>query len=295
MLRDGDFYSFDGTRLRTYEGGIAHGQPLIIANGLGGSIRSWRHIVSAFGARFRILSWDYRGLYGSDWPADRRSFELTHHAHDLAALLEHFDVHNPVIMGWSMGVQVMLEFHRTHADVPAALVAIHGTHSSPLHTAFDGRTPRRVAPAVYRVVRRGWRVAMRPAKRLSHSRRLTGLFVRGGIALRVMDPAIDRSVFWDMGRDWVHLDLDNYCSLFEALDRHDARGLLPLVKAPMLVVNGERDRFTPPQYGEEIAAGVQRSELFVIPGGTHFGLLEYPDALNRRLARFFGDHLFDPA
>lgn len=291
MLSELDFCAADGTRLRWYEGGRPDGPAIVIANGLGGSIRSWRHLIDAFAKTHRIVSWDYRGLYGSDWPADGTSYTIAHHAQDLRELLDHTGIESPIIMGWSMGVQVMLEFHRLHAERPRALVAIHGTHSFPLATAFDGRTPRRLAPLVYRIVRRSWRLAMKPAPRLAEMRGFSSFFVGGGVRLGVMDPALDVDVFWDMGRDWVHLNLDHYCSLFEALDRHDGRELLPQVTAPLLVVAGGRDRFTPHEISVEMAELVDSAELFTLPDATHFGLIEFPGALNDRIRRFFAERL----
>ncbi len=295
MLQARDFHTWDGTRLRWYDGGRRDGPTIVIANGLGGSIRSWRHLVARFERDFRIISWDYRGLYGSEWPRDRRSYEIAHHAADLAHLLMHAEVDAPIIVAWSMGVQVTLEFHRREAGTARAFIAIHGTHSHPLATAFDGRTPRRLAPHVYRAVRRSWRLAMRPAPRLARSRRLSTTFVGGGVRMGIMHRALDVDVFRDMGRDWVHLNLDNYCSLFEALDRHDGRELLPLVSAPTLVVAGGRDRFTPPRLSEEMAASIEGAELFTLPDATHFGLLEFPAALNERIARFLAERLADAA
>lgn len=292
MLQSRDIRSFDGTKLKVHEGGNPNGRPLVIANGLGGSIRSWRHVVAAFGGAHRIVSWDYRGLYGSDFPADKRSFEIVDQARDLAFVLDTLDVIKPVILGWSMGVQVTLEFLRNHQDRAAGFVALHGTHSSPLQTAFDGKTPRKLAPHIYRFVRKAWRVAMKPAPLLASNKAFPKLFVRGGVKLGVMEPSLDVDVFFDMGQDWVALNLDQYCSLFEALERHDVRDVLPTLELPVLVINGSRDQFTPPRFGEEIAKEVQNGENFTLPGGTHFGLIEYPDAVNRRLRAFLDDKVW---
>jgi pimeloyl-ACP methyl ester carboxylesterase len=291
MLQTTDFDGHDGTRLRAYFGGNPDGPPLVIANGLGGSIRSWRHVVNAFEGDYRIVSWDYRGLYGSGWPADGRAFEVQDQALDLGLLLDHFDVEQPVILGWSMGVQVTLEFLRHSQDRVAGFVAMHGTSGMPLATAFDGRTPRRFAPFIYKAVRRIWRLAMKPAPALASRRAFSSVFVGGGVRLGIMEPTLDRDVFWDMGQDWVQLNLDHYCSLFEALDRHSAHDLLPDLNLPTLVVNGGRDRFTPPELGEEMARQIPGAEVFTLPGGTHFGLIEHPEAVNRRLRRFLDDKI----
>ena len=60
------FQSFDGTEI-TYQD-TGSGPVIILANGLGGAYESWRHFIAYFRDRYRILSWDYRGLYRSGRP-----------------------------------------------------------------------------------------------------------------------------------------------------------------------------------------------------------------------------------
>ena len=60
--------SFDGTELAYQVRG--EGPAVVLANGLGGSYEAFRHIYAELGERFKILCWDYRGIFGSAAPAD---------------------------------------------------------------------------------------------------------------------------------------------------------------------------------------------------------------------------------
>ena len=61
--------SRDGVRIVYYEGGNPDGPPIVLSNGLGGNIEAWNDLVLFFSERYRIVSWDYRGLYQSG-PSD---------------------------------------------------------------------------------------------------------------------------------------------------------------------------------------------------------------------------------
>ena len=47
------------------------GPTLLFLSGLGGGFGVWRPFVERFGARCRLVGWDYRGLYESGAPASR--------------------------------------------------------------------------------------------------------------------------------------------------------------------------------------------------------------------------------
>ena len=112
------FHAGDGTRLAWYEGGCADGPPLVFLSGLGGGFGIWRPFIERFHERCRLIGWDYRGLYHSVGSRRPQTVTIDAQVRDLLALLEHAGVASPILVGWSMGVQVGLELHRTHPTLP---------------------------------------------------------------------------------------------------------------------------------------------------------------------------------
>ena len=74
-----------------------------------------------------------------------------------------------------------------------------------------------------------------------------------------------------------------------AYAEHDASRSLDGVRAPTLVVTGERDWLAPAAVMQQIARHLPRSEILVVPGAHHLVFAEYPDLVNLRLERFFED------
>src|SRR4051812_42509788 len=70
------------------------------------------------------------------------------------------------------------------------------------------------------------------------------------------------------------------------MGRPDLRPHLPSITCPTLVLVGEGDELTPPQFSEEIAAGIPGARLVVVPDCGHLSTLERPDAVNDALVQW---------
>jgi len=68
------------------------------------------------------------------------------------------------------------------------------------------------------------------------------------------------------------------------MQRPDARGQLPGLRCPVLVMCGDSDRLTPPECSREIAALVPAAELVWVPDCGHMLTMEKPALVNETLA-----------
>lgn len=290
-IRNGSFRADDGTRLACYEAGPEDGVPLVLCGGLGGGFAVWRPLVERFAGPFRVLAWDYRGLYASGAPRRPRALAMHDQVGDLLALLRHKRAEGPVLVGWSMGVQLALELHRSHPELPRGFVGLFGTAGRPLETAFDARLPTPVASAVLGALRATGTRFRDLGPRLANAPGVARAFVAGARALGWMSPRIDIDAFRRIAADWTRLDLALYAEHFEVLFRHDAWDLLEKIRTPSLLIAGGCDRLTPPHLAERIASELHDADFELLPDATHFGLLEEPDAIVERIARFAAERL----
>jgi pimeloyl-ACP methyl ester carboxylesterase len=273
------FESFDGTEIAYYQAGRIDGPAMVMCNGLGGNIVVWRKLIERFAKRFRILCWDYRGLYGSSPARQPEAYAIPNHARDLVALIEHERVRDPVLVGWSMGVQVSLELHRTHPELPSALVAIHGTQGNALRTAFDSAVTERVAPAVFAAMRRIGRGLEEIGPPFARSPLVIGSLVWACQRTGVMSRDICIDSFSELAEEWLQMDMAAYAAIFEQLGEHAAWDLLPAIDTPTLVIAGGADRFTPAHLSTRMAEEMPDAILRTVDEATHFGLLEYPEEI----------------
>ena len=75
---------------------------------------------------------------------------------------------------------------------------------------------------------------------------------------------------------FLRTDLNVFCAACDALASLDLRAELRSVTIPTLVVVGEYDEATPPPMSYELAGGLPRAKLRVIPGCAHVPQLQSP-------------------
>lgn len=266
-----DFTSYDGTRIRVQRYG--HGKPLVMANGLGGTFDAWRHVVQALGDRYRILCWDYRGLYGSARPADLSSVTVQSHCRDLELLLEREGVREAVFMGWSMGTQVNFEFHRSHSALMKGLILLNGTCGAPFDTALGIPGSKQIILAGLELMRRFPALISKGSSLATSWSQLVPVLQQLGL----VGQTLDLEIFGALAGEFVKLDFEVYSATLRALGDHDACDVLSTIRCPALVITGDRDVMTPVSTARRIREQIAQCDLVVIPGATHYAAVEFPE------------------
>jgi len=263
---------------------------MVCCNGVGVSTFFFKYIVEHFSKTHQVVVWDYRGHGRSDTPRDVDTADLTiaRNSKDLQTVIEAAGIrHPPVLLGHSMGCQVILDYAVTY-DKVAALVPMFGTFARPLDTFMDNPHSKRVFSIVHRLAKMGGRSGNRMLLPLYanpvayHVGRLTGMVDRH-YAERV---DIDKYM-----EHLVHMDPSVFFRMVSLMADHDLTEDLPSLDIPTLIVAGERDLFTPLHRSYKMQELIRASEILVLPEASHAAIVEYPDTINRRLERFFAARL----
>jgi pimeloyl-ACP methyl ester carboxylesterase len=272
--------SFDGTELCYYTGGS--GPAVVLANGLGGPVASYRHVLAELGSDYKILSWDYRGLYGSGRPPLAGSLGMDHHIRDMEVLMAAEGIDKAIVVGWSMGVQVGFEFYRRHPDQVAGMVMLCGVAGAPFSTVPGGRLAGSLIPPLMHLGKRNARAVEGLSRWAGKWQGLVPLLQRVGMVA----PSLDMDVFRDIVRDFTAMDMEVYCETLRLLGTHDASDVPPSVRVPTLLIAGDRDLMTPRMVTERIHAEIDGSRLVVVAGGTHYTPVEFPREVRAELDAF---------
>lgn len=291
----------DGTELAVFDCGARdlpadrQGPAIVLANGLGGNIDAWRYFIDYFGTQHRIISWDYRGLYKSGPTAGGGTdYTVSTQADDMRAVMDHFGVQEALCVGWSMGVQVCFEFYRHHPERVLGLLLINGTFGRPFSTAFAPilrSSP--IVPMLPAILR-----AIEPLAHLSEPfQPYAQKVVKTKIALRLLkglglvSDSLAEDMFLQLASEVAGLHMPRYMATLNSLGDHCAQAMLPHVAVPTLIITGDRDLFTPVGQSREMAAKIPGAELLVIPSGTHYTPLEFPELIHLRATKFLRERL----
>jgi pimeloyl-ACP methyl ester carboxylesterase len=266
---------------------------LLLANGLGGRLYAWEPLIRSLPHGYRFITWDYRGLFESTSPKQRRHLSIPDHAEDARAILDAEGIDRAVLCGWSMGVQVSLELATLHPERVAGLVLLNGTYGHALQSGFQPLFP---LPFVGRWGHRALEaLAERPALWRSI----------GALYKRTMTPVL--ALFWlvsgtPMARARPMLEryradlfegdhFVNYLQLFQELDAHSTYHHLRHVTAPALIISGAFDLLTPAYQSRQIAARLPRAEALHLLRASHFVLIERPEVVLPRIEQFLDERV----
>lgn len=293
----------DGLRLHV----VVHGpdleameQPLtvVLAHCWTADLEDWhyqvRDLLSHFGHRVRILTWDHRG-HGKSDPSPRAHCTIDHLARDMGAVI---DAHAPtgplVIAGHSLGGMTMMGLAQHRPDIVgrargAMFVATSSGELSGVTLGLPeagalvkAQIPRMLA-ARARLVSRPHRRRTPTIERHVVQRFLFGHPLRARDAGLVVDqliscpPATMRGFYEDcMGHD-------------RAADLRAYDGI------PTRVLVGDRDLLTPLAHARRIAAHVAGARLLVAPGAGHMLPLERDALVSAELVELVEGALARPA
>jgi pimeloyl-ACP methyl ester carboxylesterase len=261
---------------------------LILANGLGGRLYAWEPLIRALPEGYRVITWDYRGLFDSTPPERRRYLSVPHHAEDAIAILDAEGVDRAVFCGWSMGVQVSLEAAALQEERVAGLVLLNGTYGHVFNSGFQPlmRVPFAAAwmhatvefvmdhPSVGKAIAMVAPLAIHPGAAMFWLIAGTPFANTQPLLTRYTREVFDERTF------------PNYLHLFQELDAHSALPHLRYVDPPALVVSGTFDWLTPAYQSRVIAARLKNAELLELKRASHFVLLERPEVVNPAVLRF---------
>jgi len=269
----------DGTEIAYYIGGSG-ARPFVVAPGLGTPFITWKYLIEELGDEYRIVTWDPRGTYRSATPSDTGHLRLEDHIGDMVSICEAEGLTSFPLGGWSMGVQICLEYNHRFPKSTMALVLIGGAYQHVLSTAFGMPGAGCLVPNALRLARLFIPALGPVASGLLKSGTTMSLLELTGMVTNNIEH------FSLMAHQFSSTDWDIYLKLILQLNEHSAASYLQDVKVPALVVAGAQDRLTPISVSREMYRGIPGSRLFVVPRGTHYLVVEYPEMVNLQIRNF---------
>ena len=287
MQRTGYHTAEDGTEI--WWGTVGEGPALVLCDGFACDGFIWPYLIDHFHEDFQIVRWHYRGHGNSGVPADEHYVGIEHLCTDLNGLLTSLEVERPVLLGHSMGVQVILHYADMFDGDVDALVAICGTYKRPLDTFHNNDRLSVLLPYIDRLVNAAPDQVQSLWETLTPSR-LSKLASRIEINPRL----VRQSDFLPYLDHVAQMDVRVFVNMLKRLADHSAEEALARIAVPALVIAGELDTFTPRYRSEEMAESLPSGELLVVPSGTHIAPLELPDLVNSAIEKFLGQSSIRP-
>jgi pimeloyl-ACP methyl ester carboxylesterase/DNA-binding winged helix-turn-helix (wHTH) protein len=211
----------------------------------------WSHLLKWMASDHQLIRYDARGNGLSDWDVQDISFDAF--VRDLEAVVEAAGHKRFALFGASQGCAVSIAYAVKHPERVSKLV-LYGGFARGRRLRGDPLDIEQ-ADAMITLMRTGWG-AENPAFRQV----FTSLFVPGGTPEQVR-------WFNDLQRNST--SPENAVRIRLVSDYMDVRKLLPLVKAPTLVLHCHDDAVQPFEEGRILAAGIPGARFVGLEGQNH--------------------------
>jgi pimeloyl-ACP methyl ester carboxylesterase len=236
------------------------------------SHEDWRHQVKFFSRTREVIACDLRG-HGKT-PGRPQECSIEHYGGDVAALINHLELKNPILVGHSMGCRVVLEAARLIPERIAGIVLIDGSRAgSGDPQAAEAAAQAQIAHAGYAawaedLFRQMFFQATPATERL--------------VARAVRQSAEIGAALWPRSARW---------------DAGMLETAIAAARAPVLVIqttarDPQSGKRAPLKAGQSspwldfLKSNLPGVRIEILPGLGHFPQLEAPGRVNRLIAGF---------
>lgn len=229
-----------------------------------------------------VAHWHYRGHGRSGAPADPSRIDIAAHAADLKTVRDHLGDPPCVLVGHSMGTQVVLEEWRRYPKNVKGLVLVCGSFGKVTHSFRGMPFLDMILPKLMDIVDK-----QPDLVRAIWSRIPPEVALRAALLARDVDPSnVRREDMLPYLKHMTTVDFPMFLRMLRAAGEHSAEEWLAKVDIPVLVVAGERDTFTPASLSTFMAEEMPLAELLMVPSGSHVAPIEQPELIGPRVRDF---------
>jgi non-heme chloroperoxidase len=267
----------NSTPIKIYYEDHGSGQPVVLIHGYPLNGNSWeRQERELLKAGYRVIRYDRRGFGRSSQPTVGYDYDTF--AADLNALLEHLDLDDIVLAGFSMGTGEVTRYLGTYGSGRVSKAALLGAIPPFLLKRDDN--PEGVDGAVFEGIKSAI-VDDRYAYFQDFLNNFYNVDVLG--PSRISDRAWQASfnVAASSSPHATYACVDTWLT--------DFREDLPRIDVPVLVLHGTQDRILPFEAtAARLPALIADCKLVPVEGGPHNIGWTFPEEVNRALLEFLG-------
>jgi len=249
------------------------GEPLVLVCGLGQPANTWEFSIlpGLVAAGYRVITFDSRGMAPSEQPP--APYTVTEMAADTAALIEHLDIAPCHVAGYSLGSWIAETLAADRPELLRSVVCIAGLNQTTEWEKVECEYGRDLAALDV------------PLPRLTAVMEVLVYLPRRA----VQDDDQVRSFAELFGSDppWGNPGrLGQWEAAVAWTKDHDEASRWSRIAVPCLALAFEHDIDSPPHHAGIAIAHVGGGRLVEIPGATHLGPFEHPDAVTQAITTF---------
>ncbi|WP_375739621.1 alpha/beta fold hydrolase [Pseudomonas boanensis] len=256
----------DDLAIRYYEGGSAKAETLVLVHGFGTNKDNWLRFAALFTERYHVIALDLPGFGDSDRPAG--SYDVGTQAERLASFIKALELDKPHLVGNSMGGHIVALYAARYPDQVRSLAL------------FDNagvRSPRQ--SELLELLEQGKPNPLVVKSAADYDRLLDFVFVTPpplttGLKAYLAEQSIANEAHYDLVFQQL---MQRYIPLEPEL---------PKIKAPTLLLWGDKDRVLDVSSVEVMKPLLQRPSVAILENCGHAPMIERPEETARHYQAF---------
>jgi len=248
---------------------LGHGTPIVLLHEAIADRRMWEREFHRLGREHRVVRYDLRG-YGASAPATAAYSPVT----DLATLIDRLGLERPLIVGASAGGGIALDLALAHPNrVGALLLVAPGYSGMDYDHVPGGKATFERDETLSKAAADAWS-AGRTDEAIEQLRRLWASTLTGR----------ELELFRTMVRDNAPEVFEDRSARHATREGAPAAGRLGEIRAPTLIVVGDRDNPAMPHLANFLGRGIPGAKVRLVAGADHLLNLSRPDAFDAAVA-----------
>ncbi len=264
-----------GVPLNVVTTGDRAARPVVFVHGIGQSYLAFENqFRSSLRRSLFLVAFDLRGHGNSGKPWNSEAYsDRAIWATDLDSVIRGLELRDPLLVGWSYGTLVVLDYVRVHGTQGIGGIVLTGAYGG--LTKPDTRQPPPPPDPKFVQLRddlasadldRKWRAAHAMAAYLT-ARPMPAHWIERAAAISMLLPQTAR--------------VGMYSQPFDNTD------LIPVLQTvPMLFMIGGKDAGAREADGRQLIAALPRARLEMYPADGHSVFIESPERFNREISKF---------
>ena len=259
------------------------GPPLILLHSAWATNEWWRWQIPALSRHYRTYALDVRG-HGKSSPLEK-VYSVEGFSRDLEIFLRKLELEATVLLGWSLGGIIAMQYCLDHPSHVKALVLI----------ATQGHKNPRLKPRfILNFFQAQLSLLMDFTQPRKYDRGSQRFPSQSNLVLEkqvrnMLSPQTPREAL-----DWIIADITNnprtaYWEVIRSVWNWEAGEKLKQIKVPTLILVGDRDSLTPPQISHRLHGSIPNSKLIIVKNASHYVVLEHPEFVNTEILDFLKD------
>jgi pimeloyl-ACP methyl ester carboxylesterase len=263
-----------GNRLACRILGAEHGRTVVLTSGIGCGPVFMGSIARELAKDHRVVYWDYRSHGDSDLAPEGSGYSIAEHADDLDKVVRAFvpEHESPIMIGFSMGVQVTIEWSRLLPDRAGAYVFMLGLPRNPMHRTVLLRS--KAAWLADRIGVHG-RPLLRVVQPMANYALRTQLTYEVAKSFGFIAQECPKEQFLDFINYATSVPLDAYLRCASGILEHDATDRFLAIEQPVYMLAAEGDLLIDAEECRRFAERLPQAHFERLSYASHAGSIEY--------------------